>query len=77
MKETSIHLLVSDKEDTYIDLNVLHTIKLCMHPELISRGLVVLDNDGNYIIVEERYRELIDYVYENSNDPVVDLTVGD
>ena len=77
MKETSIHLLVSDKEDTYIDLNVVHTIKLCMHTELISRGLVALDDNGDYIIVEERYRDLIDYVYENSNDPVVDLTVGD
>tara|TARA_R110000822_G_scaffold114338_2_gene245880 strand:- start:682 stop:915 length:234 start_codon:yes stop_codon:yes gene_type:complete len=77
MKETSIHLLVSDKEDTYIDLNVVHTIKLCMHEELITKGLIVLDNDGDYIIVEEKYRELIDYVYENSNDPVVDLTVGD
>ena len=66
-----------DKEDTYIDLNVAHTIKLCMHTELISRGLVALDDDGNYAIVEEKYRELIDYVYENSNDPIVDLVIGD
>ena len=66
-----------DKEDTYIDLNVAHTIKLCMHTELISRGLVALDDDGDYVIVEEKYRELIDYVYENSNDPIVDLVIGD
>jgi hypothetical protein len=68
---------MDNKEDTYIDLNVAHTIKLCMHTELISRGLVALGDDGNYAIVEERYRELIDYVYENSNDPIVDLVIGD
>jgi hypothetical protein len=48
-----------------------------MHPELLSRGLIVLDDDGDYVIVEEKYRELIDYMYENSSDPVVDLTIGD
>lgn len=74
---TLIHLLAMDKEDTYIDLNTVHTIKLCMHPELLSRGLIVLDDDGDYVIVEEKYRELIDYMYEHSSDPVVDLTIGD
>tara|TARA_R110002074_G_scaffold127081_1_gene265845 strand:- start:1240 stop:1449 length:210 start_codon:yes stop_codon:yes gene_type:complete len=69
--------MTQSTEDVYIDLKVTHTIKLCMHDELIAKGFIVLDSDGDYSIVEEKYRDLIDYVYENSSDPIVDLTIGD
>ena len=64
-------------EDTYIDLKVVHTLKLGMHDDLTEKGLVIKDEDGNYVIADGRDRELIDYMYENSSDPTVEVTVGD
>ncbi len=66
--------MTQSTEDVYIDLKVTHTIKLCMHDRLITEGLVVL-KDGEYVIAEEK--EVISYVYNNSSDPLVDLTIGD
>jgi hypothetical protein len=63
-------------EDTYLDLTVVHTIKLCMHEELVSKGLIVQDENGNYSIVEEKYRELVEYIVENSSSPVTELDIG-
>ena len=63
-------------EDTYLDLTVVHTIKLCMHEELVSKGLIVQDENGDYSIVEEKYRELVEYIVENSSSPVTELDIG-
>ena len=66
------------EEDTYLDLTVVHTIKLCMHEELVSKGLIVQDENGDYSIVEEwqKYRELVEYIVENSSSPVTELDIG-
>jgi hypothetical protein len=64
-------------EDIYIDLRTIQTIKLCMHIELITKGFICLSADDDYVIVDERRNDLIDYIRENSSDALFELTIGD
>jgi len=64
-------------DETYIDLRIVHSIKLCMHEDLIEKGIITLDSKGVYEVAQGKQRELIDYVYLKSPKPTVELTVGD
>ena len=64
-------------DEIYIDLKVRSTIKLCMHQDLIELGIVVVDDEGNYVIANDKQRELVDYVRENDSQPTVELVIGD